>query len=168
MYINPYDPCDCENLHCGCCSIYSFSEHYTRILRLYRPSRVFEWGSGLSTKMAIHEGAEIVTIEPSVQWAARLPLQHPKLAVLLTSVGSAAYLRLAGYEESDLFFVDGRRRAECLDVVWRQAKPKAVVCLHDAQRQRYSASLKQFENVVYLERGFAVASRSPLHSELLE
>jgi hypothetical protein len=34
--------------------------------------------------------------------------------------------------------------------------------LHDAQRTRYNAALRRFEQVTYLNRSFAVASMSEL------
>lgn len=161
MYRNPFPLCKCGIKCCGCCHMHSFEPHYRRLLQVCRPKDVFEWGPGLSTHIALEHAADVFTIESSIEFAAALP-QDQHLAVLITPVEASAYLELHGKYHSDLFFVDGRRRVECLELVRKQAKPAAVVCLHDAQRARYNEALRRFKHVDYLERGFAVASMDEL------
>lgn len=168
MYDNRFDLCDCPIFNCDCGGgVQSYFQHYKLVLSVVRPKRVFEWGPGENTRMALQADAEVFAIESLLKWVAPLPTDHQRLAVLVTPIDAASYLSLHGKEDSDLFFVDARRRAECLDLVRQRAKPEAVVCLHDAQRKRYNASLQRFHHVVFLTRAFAVASMSPLPAELL-
>lgn len=163
MYRNPYPLCDCPIFNCDCSGgVRSYVPDYAKLLNLVRPRRVFEWGPGINTTMAMRMGAEVFAIEPLLKWLRPLPLDNPKLAVLVTPTTSPFYLRLHGRENSDIFFVDSRRRAECLDLIREQADPDALICLHDAQRTRYNAALRRFANVTFLNRSFAVASMGEL------
>ena len=163
MYQNPFELCHCQVPKCGCAGgVRSYAPHYAWLLEICRPRRVFEWGPGPNTLMALGGGAKVFAIEPVLRWVSPLPLDDPNLAVLVTPTNSSFYLSLHGHEDSDLFFVDSRRRAECLDLIREQAKPEAIVCLHDAQRSRYNASLRKFANVIYLDRSFAIATMSEL------
>ncbi len=167
MYHNPYELCDCPIFNCGCArGVRSYAPDYAKLLGIFRPQQVFEWGPGTNTQMALAAGAEVFAIEPVLRWVSPLPLDNPKLAVLITPTTSPLYMSLHGREGSDLFFVDSRRRAECLDLIRAQAKPEALVCLHDAQRTRYNAALRRFKNVIFLQRSFAIASQSELPHEL--
>lgn len=149
--------CYCPHHNCTCSPMYSFAEPYAALLQVIQPAVVFEWGPGESTRLALESGARVFAIEPSPEWAARVPA-HPRLTLLVAPVDSPGYLDLHGHRDADLYFIDCRRRAECLDLVRLSASPTAIVCLHDAQRYRYQAALRRFPHVQYLERGFAVAS----------
>ncbi len=167
MYLNPYELCHCQVPKCGCAGgVRSYAPHYARLLEITRARQVFEWGPGPNTRMALAAGAKVFAIEPVLRWVSPLPLDDPNLAVLVTPTISPFYLSLHGHEDSDMFFVDSRRRAECLDLVREQAKPEAIICLHDAQRVRYNAALRRFANVTYLDRSFAIASMRELPAAL--
>ena len=167
MYRNSYELCHCPVHKCDCAvGVRSYAPHYARVLEIVRPRQVFEWGPGPNTRMALAAGAKVFAIEPVLRWVSPLPLDDPNLAVLVTPTTSPFYLNLHGREDSDVFFVDSRRRAECLDLIREQAKPEAIVCLHDAQRSRYNAALRRFANVTYLDRCFAIASMSELPTAL--
>ncbi len=75
-----------------------------------------------------------------------------------------------GCANSDLFFVDSRRRAQCLRAIYslRRQNPELVVCLHDAQRSRYHQALALFEYVQFFSRGFATATNSKARHVLLQ
>lgn len=94
--------------------------------------------------MALDAGAAVLAIEPSPEWA-ELIVPHDRLRLVVADTSSDNYLSLHGWDDADLFFIDCRRRAECLDLVRTAAKPTAVVCLHDAQRSRYQEAIRRYK-----------------------
>lgn len=156
--------CHCVNL-CSCAKFNSFVPYYQKLLGWLRPARVFEWGPGLSTNMALAAGADVLSIEPVQEWADKIE-PHPRLKLIVASTDSPDYLGLHGWEDADVFFVDCRRRAECLDLVRTRAKKTAVVCLHDAQRFRYQEAVLRYKLVWRPDPSFCVLSmgRKPIPS----
>ena len=121
-----------------------------------RPRLVVEWGPGPNTQMALAVGAEVFSIEHDTQW---LPKDSsPKLVVLLAPKDGDRYFFFPA--EADLYFIDGRNRARCLELVYERARADAVVCLHDAQRQAYRQMLLRFPYVFEPSLGFAIATRA--------
>jgi hypothetical protein len=109
--------------------------------------------------MAIESGAKVVAVEQNSKYVPNLPSE--KFTVRIIPVNDPRYVLLDGSCNADLYFVDSRRRAECIASVFNSCSDKAVLCLHDAQRARYHAALKQFPYVKFLTRTFCVASKSP-------
>lgn len=159
-WVSSYEICQCENPFCVCGGlIHSFHQSFEHVLQAVKPKRVFEWGPGLNTSLAIDSGAYVTTVDSMFRWVPR-GLPDGMLSVHVVPVKSAWYVKLYGESNADLFFVDGRRRSECLRLVRAACREDAVVCLHDAQRERYHEALRLFENVVFIERGLALASKS--------
>ena len=154
---NVFPQCDCPIAStCGCEALHSFERAYRVLLETVNPEKVVEWGPGLSTQLALAANANVSSFEFSEQWLPQFA--DPKLQINLVPVESSRWLKIDG--DADVYFIDSRRRADCLDAVFHSAKPTAVVCLHDAQRRRYHAALSQFPFVWFPEPGFAIASRS--------
>jgi hypothetical protein len=129
---------------------------YERLLCALRPQLVVEWGPGPNTQMALAVGAEVFSIEHDPQW---MPKDlSPKLAVLLAPKDGSHYCFFPA--EADLYFIDGRNRARCLELVYDRARPDAVVCLHDAQRGAYRQALLRFPYVLESSLGFAIATKT--------
>lgn len=85
MYHNPYDLCDCPVFNCSCAGgVRSYVSDYAKILQICKPRKAFEWGPGVNTRMALAMGAKVFAIEPLLRWVSPLPLDDPKLAVLVT------------------------------------------------------------------------------------
>lgn len=137
--------------------MHSFVDHYRRLLRRVRPRRILEWGPGESTRVALASPGleQIVSIEHNPKW---LPsIRDARWRVVLARAEKPEYVDLHGLDDADLFFIDARRRIECLELTREKARPGAAVCLHDAQRERYHQALARFERVEFLAFGFAVA-----------
>jgi hypothetical protein len=157
----------CEHKgNCGCTALHSYLKHYSKLLPALSPERVFEWGPGLNTQVAtgLPSVRRIVSVEQDKRW---IPDKLcPSQQILNVKPSSPWYVHLWDMRDADVFFVDSRRRAECISLVHKQAtKDTAVVCLHDAQRCRYHEALALFEFVHFYEKGFAAATRS---SEIYE
>lgn len=151
--------CACTHLcgHAG--TLGGYLPTLRRALVLRRPELVFEWGPGQNTREALGFGAYVMSVESRVEWL--LPDQDRLVQLLLPE-------RDPGYTSAfelgmrpDLFFVDGRRRQECIEGAARWARekhPSAWLVLHDAQRRRYWDALKHWEHVIFPEYHTAVAS----------
>jgi hypothetical protein len=134
---------------------HSYHRDYRCLLRTFRPRLVVEWGSGLNTHMALAVGAEVFSIVDDSQ---RLPgIGNSRLSLAPRRTDGADYLLTP--TDADLFFIDGRNRARCLEIVHDRARRDAIVCLHDAQRAAYRPMLLRFPFVLEPSVGFAVATR---------
>jgi hypothetical protein len=136
--------------------MHSYRADYDRLLCALRPQLVVEWGPGPNTQMALAVGAEVFSIEHDSQW---MPKDvSPRLTVLLAPKDANHYFFFP--TEADAYFIDGRNRARCLELVYDRARPDAVVCLHDAQRQAYRQMLLRFPYVLEPSFGFAIATKA--------
>jgi hypothetical protein len=154
-----YPACGCPpDAHCECAALHSYREAYRRLLAIARPGKVFEWGPGPNTRLALEAGAEVVSREFDPKWVP--DVRDPKLAVELVEWAGPRWTDLGPDRDAEVFFVDSRRRSDCLAAVLDQAPAESLVCLHDAQRRRYHPALAAFGYVFFAEPGFAVASRS--------
>ena len=145
--------CNCPIRNCGCVGdMHSYVPYYKAVLEILKPNNVMEWGPGLNTQMALDVGASVTSVEHDKEW---IPSSgHPRFACIWVPEDHESYTKL--WSPADLYFVDGRRREECLEVICH--KSSGIVCLHDAQRKRYQDSLNKFKYVRHLIFGFAIAS----------
>jgi len=123
---------------------HSYKKSYKQVLDIVRPVFVFEWGPGPNSIMAMDmpECKYVVSVEQDKKW---IPdLNNDKHAVIHTRTSSPMYPSLFGCENFDIFFIDSRRRGDCIYRVYMDCKDSAVICLHDAQRKRYHADLARF------------------------
>lgn len=156
---NPFEPCACPR-GCVCGGFMrSYAMAYKRVLQVARPYLVFEWGPGHNSRLAVKAGARVFAVEHQEKFVPK-DLPAIKFSCRVVPLESDDYVRISPYEHADLFFVDGRRRADCIRAVRSRCLDRAVLCLHDAQRSRYHEALKSFPYVKFLERGFAVASKT--------
>ena len=154
FYFNPYSLCDCSASRCACTSVHSFLDNYKNILSLFNPKKIFEWGPGKSTQVALAHGARIVSVESRLEWFNKIP-RHPNLELRFILSEDSRYSMID--IDSDMFFIDADNRENCLESVFNLAKPNTIVCLHDAQRKRYQQALRKYSVVYYLSRGFSLA-----------
>ena len=156
VFLNPYRSCYCAHL-CACCPVDNYPESYAAVLRAFHPARVFEWGPGKNTRMALEAGAHVVSIEQNPRW---MLAPRDGLEQRLVGLEDPAYVLCD--PDADVYFVDSRWRAECIQSVARRARnPEHIVYLHDAQRKRYHWALRYYKYVRFLAVGNAVASNSP-------
>jgi hypothetical protein len=136
--------------------MYSYIPHYTTVLDTYKPKRVLEWGPGVNTIMAKNAGCEVWSIEHDKRYMPRFKERHHPI---LIDLNSDNYITIPNMVDYDLFFVDGRRRAECIESVWQNASVTAICCVHDAQRARYRNAIDLFNYQKFFNDGFCILSK---------
>ena len=159
--------CD-HNYNCGCSNgTHSYIPYYQKLLDYINPVNIFEWGPGKNTEIALRKESvkKIISIEQDKKW---IPdIVDKRSCIIHCKVESDFYVN--GFVELwkgnkfDLFFIDSRKRSECLNAVYDYSinyNPSIIVCLHDAQRSRYKECLFKFKYVHFLHKGFAVATLS--------
>lgn len=167
IYRNSFPLCS-HSGKCNCASIHDFRSELQKVLNLAKPNKIYEWGPGVSTKQFLAtEAVEIVSVEHDARWSCPY-IEDPKFSCRLSKLQSSEYISIEGFNSFDLYFVDGRRRRECIESIYQNAKDEAIVCLHDAQRERYNKAIRLFPYVVFLSRTFCVMSKSGLIIDLLD
>lgn len=157
-----FPQCNCLIKNCSCSGdMHSYIPHYQKILECLNPKKIFEWGPGLNTKLGLATPSveSIIAIEQDPKWIPEI--EDSRFQVFTVPEHEPNYVHLQGHEDADIFFIDSRRRAECLDLVRMQASSQAVICLHDAQRHRYHEALAKFGAVKFFDVGFAIATHQP-------
>ena len=155
---NPYQKCKCD-YSCSCGGgMHSYLDPYREVIELFKPSSVLEWGPGLNTYLALLSGAFVYSIEQEIQFVPKTSSKNYKF--LVTPIWSSEYIKLPKNFLFDMFFVDSRRRSECIEFVYENCKYSDILCVHDAQRERYHISLRKFPYVKFLNRGFCLASKN--------
>jgi FkbM family methyltransferase len=154
-----FKTCKCASNCSHSLGFHSYFKYYKEILDNYKPSHILEWGPGLNTKMAIERNINVDSIEFNHKYVSNINsnLLHSDLI----DINSPNFINIPDRNKYDLFFVDSRRRNECLQACF-EYDFECIVCLHDAQRERYHNVLKQFKYVIFLNKGFCVASNQNL------
>jgi hypothetical protein len=136
----------------------SYVPFYKTLLRRLKPKIVCEWGPGPNTELALLFGATVTTVEQDLQW---MPQEQEKLVRLHIQTNDPLYIRPCDFASVDLFFVDSRRRSECVEQIFSGCKKNAVVCLHDCQRSRYKKAMSLFQHIAFYGKGdFCAMSKS--------
>jgi hypothetical protein len=148
--------CNCiEKCACGDYTR-GYIDLYLLLLAAVKPKIVQEWGPGTNTRAALATGAVVYSVEHDEAY------RHPDMPKLIMSIVPLESMQYVTPITADLYFVDGRRRAECLMMIAGAASPRAVVCLHDAQRARYHDALSLFPFVEFVTNGIAIAGKLDL------
>lgn len=144
--------CDCSTICCDCTGFDTILKPLEIVIGTRNIRKVFEWGPGSSTRFCLSRGCEVFSIETNPKYLADLDLDYTSLTVLLTTKNSKNYLSLHGQKDVDLFVVDGRNRAACLDFIREQIEAPTVL-LHDAQRHRYQEAIHRYSIITELNSG---------------
>lgn len=145
--------------------MHSFRQMLLKWLEQVKPTRIVEWGPGLSTRLMLEQcpTARIMSIEHNPPWFIKAQaMKTPNLDLVLqdaTARGSAYATHAYTFgEEIDFAFVDGRRRVECALVALSMLREGGVVMLHDWCRKTeyrlvleyYARTLESKDNTVVL------------------
>ncbi len=127
---------------------------YGKVLDVVKPNVVYEWGPGENTQMALEAGATVMSVEQDKQY---LIPTHPRLLQLHMPVDHPEYPRPLW--PAALYFVDSRRRAECIRETLHMecSRYDPVLVLHDAQRRRYWGALAGYDYVLIPDGCTAIA-----------
>ena len=133
-----------------------YSKYYEKILKNISPKNIIEWGPGMGidndklkgqTQLALElTNANITVIEQDKKW---LPKPQDRLTVKHIQVNDPEYINIEKYKDFDIFFVDSRRRQECIENAFKYANDDVLVFVHDAERQRYKKFINLFPYIIY-------------------
>lgn len=158
--------------------MHGFKQVLTDWLLRLRPTRVMEWGPGLSTELILGHAphASLVSVEhqesyhaTAVELVQRMRAEGRAKVLLLPCVSRKSTYATVAYDHGpfDLVFVDGRRRVECVLVALTCLRPGGVVILHDACRIEYTRVLSHYcdtiehrSNTLVLRPRFALPTPS--------
>jgi hypothetical protein len=115
---------------------------YQKLLEILKPKTLQEWGPGKNTDMALEAGWHVRSTESEPQY---LHSHHPELVQKYVAVESEQYVQP---KSSFVYFVDGRRRADCLKHIWPLTDGDKAVILHDVKRERYWQEFAHYDYVV--------------------
>ena len=144
---------------------WSFELLLRKYLREKQPSRILEWGPGMSTHIMSEEvpTASIYTIEHSRAWADKWRKEFsPNVEIVEIPLGDNYLYAPLNWEMTyDMIFVDGERstRNQCLAVALQLLTDDGVVILHDSDWEEY-ASGKDLFKIVEENRRTAVMERN--------
>ena len=142
--------------------MHGFSQVLTRWLQFVQPTRIIEWGPGLSTELMLQHapGAQITSIEHDAAWhqkAAEKFGDRIDLRLVSATARNSSYATTAyACGPFDLAFVDGRRRVECCLIALSLLRPGGVVILHDICRDNYMRPLRLVADCIEIRSNTAV------------
>ena len=151
-----------------------YSDFYKEVLKFKQPKNIMEWGPGIglnpegekgNTQLALElTTANIVTTEQDIRW---VPPINKRMLIMHTPVESNFYTKIWN-PDADIFFVDSRKRQECLDKVHSMCSKTAIICCHDAERDRYKKHIEQFTYIIYCNnKRFAIMTEDIEQGEQL-
>lgn len=135
-------------------AIDSYREVLIPLLEAFRPSRVFEWGPGVSTGLLANFADTVDTVEHSREWYEKYKADSPKNVSVYFEPSPEIYPYISGrFEKYDLIFVDGRDREHCLLEAKKKLAPDGIVVLHDAERAQYQDSVNSYNYKFFYDQG---------------
>lgn len=115
-------------------------DHVERFLENSSAPRVFEYGSGMSTKWLAERCTSLVSIENTKEWYDRVDgficnLPHAKVRFL----DGGAYTKAILGEEGmfDVVIIDGIHRRDCLSNGMKKLRTGGLLVVDDAQAEVY-------------------------------
>jgi len=123
-----------------------------------KPRVVLEWGPGMNTYLALAVGAVVHSVEHNPIWIPHLHSSSFIVHAIPLEDVEKYVMPLEDLSPVDVYFIDSGHRERCLLETSKHCRKDAIICLHDAQRERYHPYLRLFDYVKFLNRGFAVAS----------
>lgn len=104
--------------------------------------RVFEWGSGSSTRWWAARVKEVVACEHDPQWFEQVSRSLPANAtVALRELGPEYVDEVLQHEPFDIVVIDGRDRVSCSSVAPSALTPGGVIVWDNTDRERYCEGL---------------------------
>lgn len=122
----------------------SYRETLIKVLTIFNPSHVLEYGPGESTKImqAYHSVQTIDTVEHNDAWSSKIKENLNHKVVICTEPNEFKYTYFQGrFHAYDLIFIDGLNRTNCLAIARLRLTEHGTVILHDAERPEYKAGI---------------------------
>lgn len=128
----------------------SFKLTLIKVLAEFKPETVMEWGPGVSTLIMqdFPSVKSITTVEHDIAWFNKWKRQVGDKVHMILEDDMDKYPN--HIKESDLYFIDGRMREECLDLC---NKPTGIVVIHDAERPNYKPFMDKYKYMFFEDDG---------------
>jgi hypothetical protein len=107
--------------------------------------RVFEYGSGNSTKWWAERTEAVVSVEHHEGWYKRVSFEMPpNVKLLYRELENNAYANaiLEAGGKFDLIILDGRKRVDCSKVCVEALSDRGVIIWDNSERQKYGDGIK--------------------------
>lgn len=118
--------------------------------RLHKGIRVFEFGSGYSTRFYAERTQSIIALEHEDRWIdeVRRKLKNVTNAEVIFRPNDASYPRAIQEQEGlfDLVVVDGRQRVLCAKAAMEKLSEQGVLILDDAHREKYAEAIAFYKS----------------------
>jgi hypothetical protein len=107
-----------------------------RLVKLYKPRVVFEWGPGLNTELFARHGAKVYTVEHMKRWYdLYVKKGNTSVTYIHSELRDDSFLEypheiLKVKEHVDMAFVDARCRVQCIESCKEKGVP--IVVMHDS------------------------------------
>lgn len=136
-------------------SLDSYRETLICVLQEVLPSRILEWGPGLSTDImaAFPTVMHIDSIEDSDAWYNAYLKRKPFHVNLIYQPVNEKYSRVESRDKYDLVFIDGKDRSTCLMEAKKVLALRGVVILHDAERPQYEQAIRSYKFYRFTDNG---------------
>lgn len=156
-------------------------DFFTELLLNFKPARVLEYGSGVSTayfNKFLSADAEWFSVENNRQWYDRMKNEIPsdRIDLVLVEVDenfdqAAETDEYVHYADKiggkfDFILVDGINRENCIDMAHKYLSENGILVVHDSNRVQYHPHIKQFPNWMIIQDfrktagGFGLASNN--------
>lgn len=149
----------------------SYMDTLLAILDEFKPAKVFEYGTGKSTKvLAMYPGVKLlVSVEHSAEWYQKSIQGELSNLFIIFEPDHSKYVRLIDGTFYDLVFVDGIDRPDCLKQAKLNLSTDGIVMLHDAKRSEYIEAIKLYKFQVWTDDGHTVTltDNAHVHSRLV-
>ncbi len=151
----------------------SFKQTLIKVLGEFKPKTVMEWGPGVSTLIMqdFPSVEHIDTVEHDSAWHSKWMNKFGNKTDLIYCPDLGIYPFAGQSKEYDLYFVDGRERERCLDLISSipLGDPSSIVILHDAERESYQLHIKKFAHIFMEDGGHtAVMTNNDEYAKRLE
>jgi precorrin-6B methylase 2 len=117
--------------------------------RLDSDFRVFEYGSGNSTRWLAERVGEVVAVEHEPEWYTFVKQRVPQNATVIQQDKRNYPQAISEFGEFDIVIIDGLRRNESIRASLAHLSPSGIVIVDDANREEYSDGYQLLE-----ENGF--------------
>lgn len=134
----------------------SYKDALYKILDMFKPVNIFEFGPGVSTSiMAMYPSVQLIdSVEHDKAWYEKWKWEMPENVNLMFQPNMELYPETPGrVEKYDLIFVDGREREKCLYTVREKLTENGVVVLHDAERYTYQEPMSFYKFRFFFDDG---------------
>lgn len=142
---------------------YCFTDFVTE--RLHDDLRVFEFGSGNSTKWFSKHVGNVVSVEDNEKWFDRMQSKAPKNVTIINKTGDQYVQAINHRSESyDIVVIDGKRRNDCVRSAVDSLVRGGVIIWDDTYRKRYKPGIEYLQSRGYNEVFFQ--GMGPVNSNL--